>query len=201
MGESPATWHSEAMLSSEDPCGVYLQRIQRGDEAAFEELYRGQAGILLACILRIINNRSLAEEVLQDVFAEIWTHSDGFDPSRGSGRAWLVTMSRRRAIDRVRAVQAQQNRDFAEGVKAIHSGGEDVQGEALLHVESAQAAEALRRLPDEQSAPIAMAYYQDMSHREISENLGVPLGTIKSRIRDGMRRLRTQLGVNDERRR
>lgn len=178
-----------------DPCGKILIRIQRGDDGAFEELYRGQGTILLAAVLRIVRNRSLAEEVLQDVFTDVWRSSSSFDPQRGTGRAWLMTMCRRRAIDRVRSVQAQQNRDFAEGVKEAHQQSPDLGEDVVEHVEAARAATALKNLPAHQAEAIALAYYHDLSHAEIARRLGVPLGTIKSRIRDGMRQLRVHMEV------
>lgn len=182
-----------------DACGALLVRIQHHDEQAFETLYRQHGNILLASILRLVRNRSLAEEVLQDVFFEVWTRAESFRPDAGSGRAWLTTMCRRRAIDRVRSVQAQQNRDFTEGVKHAHEVEPDIQTEALNNVESIRLNTALRALPTDQATAIAMAYYQDLSHSEIAKALDTPLGTIKSRIRDGMKRLRTQLEVNDAR--
>ncbi len=193
LGDSP---QSGAAM---DACGALLVRIQHHDEQAFEALYRQHGSILLATILRLVRNRSLAEEVLQEVFFEVWTRADSFRPDAGSGRAWLTTMCRRRAIDRVRSVQAQQDRDFTEGVKQVHEVEPDIQTEALNHVESIRLNTALRQLPAEQATAIAMAYYQDLSHSQIATALDTPLGTIKSRIRDGMKRLRAQLEVNDAR--
>lgn len=190
---------AQQRTASTDPCGDLLLRVTEGDEHAFEELYRSHAPVLLATILRVLRNRSLAEEVLQEVFTEVWTGSDSFRPQIGTGRAWLTTMCRRRAIDRVRSVQAQQDRDFAEGVRTAHEVVPDVQTEALKHAESARVVTFLRTLPAEQGTAIAMAYYDELSHSEIASALDVPLGTIKSRIRDGMARLRTHLGVADER--
>lgn len=176
-----------------DPCGEILLRIQSGDTGAFELLYRNQGSIMLAVVLRIVRNRSLAEEVLQDVFTDVWRHCSRFDPSRGTGRAWLTTMCRRRAIDRVRAVQAQQDRDFTQGVKEAHQDSPDLGEEVVDRMEAARAATALSSLPKHQAEAIAMAYYQDLSHAEIAKRLDVPLGTIKSRIRDGIRQLRVQM--------
>ncbi|PRZ17549.1 sigma-70 family RNA polymerase sigma factor [Nesterenkonia sandarakina] len=177
-----------------DPCGALLLKIQQGDEQAFEQLYRDQSSILLATALRVLRNRSLAEEVLQEIFTEVWVNCHSYRAQAGSGRAWLTTMCRRRAIDRVRAVQAQQNRDFTQGVKEAHVLEPDVQDTVLTQVEAARAQTALQTLPEEQATAIAMAYYQELSHSEIARRLDVPLGTVKSRIRDGMRRLRAQLG-------
>lgn len=180
-----------------DACGALLCGVAAGDPHAFEKLYRGQGPILLAAILRVVRNRSLAEEVLQDVFAEIWADCSRFDPDNGTGRGWLITICRRRAIDRVRSVQAQQDRDYTQGVKEAHASAEDVQRLALNHVESARAATALRELPKDQATAIALAYYQELTHAEIAAHLDVPLGTVKTRIRDGMKRLRAHLGVAD----
>lgn len=184
---------------SSDPCGALLLRIQRQDEQAFEALYRRHASVLMATALRVVRNRSIAEEVLQEVFVEVWTNCGAYRPDAGSGRAWLTTMCRRRAIDRVRSVQAQQNRDFTEGVKQVHEVEPDIQTEVLSHLESVRLNTELRKLPAEQATAIAMAYYQDLSHSEIASALDTPLGTIKSRIRDGMSRLRALLGVDDAR--
>ncbi|GAA1182801.1 sigma-70 family RNA polymerase sigma factor [Nesterenkonia xinjiangensis] len=182
-----------------DPCGELLVRTAAGDTRAFEELFRSQGSVLLAVILRIVRSRALAEEVLQDVFAEVWEDCTRFESSRGSGRAWLVTISRRRAIDRVRSVSAQRVRDTAHGERQLHETAPDVQHEALENIESARAARAVKGLPEEQARAIALAYYRGMTHVEIADHLGVPLGTVKTRIRDGMRRLRSSLGVTDAR--
>ena len=185
--------------ASGDACGSLLLRVQGGDEQAFEQLYRHLAPMFLATILRVVRNRSLAEEVLQEVFTEVWTNPTRFSPQVGTGRAWLTTMCRRRAVDKVRSVQAQQDRDFTEGSRHARDVEPDIQTEALNHAESARVATVLQKLPAEQATAIAMAYYQELSHSEIATTLDVPLGTIKSRIRDGMARLRAHLGVADGR--
>lgn len=194
VGKSrPPTEEAEA-----DICSALLRGVAAGDPDAFEQLYRQQGPILLAAIIRVVRNRSLAEEVLQDVFAEVWADCSRFDAAAGSGRGWLITICRRRAIDRVRSVQAQQNRDYTQGLKEAHASEPDVQHLALEHVESARAATALRELPKDQATAIALAYYQELTHAEIAAHLNVPLGTVKTRIRDGMKRLRAHLGVADE---
>jgi RNA polymerase sigma-70 factor (ECF subfamily) len=178
---------------SADPGGVLLIRIADGDRSAFEELFTTHSRILMAVILRIVKSRSLAEEVLQDCFTEVWTRCSGFDPSRGSGRAWLVTLCRRRAIDCVRSVQAQQDRDVADGLRTAVPASDQVEQTVIARAESDRTVSALQVLPNEQAEPIVMAFYQGMTHTQISENLQVPLGTIKSRIRDGMKKLREEL--------
>ena len=182
-----------ATAATTDPGGALLVRIARGDRAAFEQLFTEQSRILMAVILRIVKSRSLAEEVLQECFTEVWTRCGGFDPDRGSGRAWLVTLCRRRAIDCVRSVQSQQDRDLADGLRTTAEAGEQVEQTVIDRAESDRTVSALKMLPDEQSTPIVMAFYQGLTHAQISERLEVPLGTIKSRIRDGMKKLRDEL--------
>ena len=143
--------------------------------------------------LRIVKSRSLAEEVLQECFTEVWTRCSGFDPARGTGRAWLVTLCRRRAIDCVRSVQSQQDRDFADGLRTSAEAADGVEQTVIDRAESDRTVSALKILPEEQSTPIVMAFYQGLTHAQISEDLKVPLGTIKSRIRDGMKKLREEL--------
>lgn len=155
-----------------------------------------QSRILMAVILRIVRSQSLAEEVLQECFTEVWTRCSGFDPQRGTGRAWLITLCRRRAIDCVRSVQAQQNRDYADGLRSSAEEGEQVEQTVIDRSEADRTVTALQILPDHQAQPIVMAFYQGLTHAEISENLKVPLGTIKSRIRDGMKKLREELEVS-----
>ncbi|WP_413332892.1 sigma-70 family RNA polymerase sigma factor [Brevibacterium sp. GP-SGM9] len=168
-------------------------RIAAGETAAFEELFTDQSRILMAVIVRIVKSRSLAEEVLQECFTEVWTRCSGFDPARGTGRAWLITLCRRRAIDCVRSVQSQQDRDLADGLRSTAATGDDVEQTVIDRAESDRTVSALKGLPEDQSRPIVMAFYQGLTHAQISQTLKVPLGTIKSRIRDGMKKLREEL--------
>lgn len=192
QSEVPAA-RSAAVAEPSDPCGQLLLRVARGDRTAFETLFVSQSAVLMAVIVRIVMSRSLAEEVLQECFAEVWARAGSFDPHRGTGRAWLVTMARRRAIDCVRSVQASRDRDVADGLRSAAVPGEEVEQAVIDRAESDRTVAALRLLPDDQARPIVMAFYQGLTHVQISERLGVPLGTIKSRIRDGMKKLRTEL--------
>ncbi|SDS47943.1 sigma-70 family RNA polymerase sigma factor [Brevibacterium picturae] len=179
--------------TASDPSSDQLLRIAAGDRSAFEEIFVAQSRILMAVILRIVRSQSLAEEVLQECFTEVWTRCSSFDPERGTGRAWLITLCRRRAIDCVRSVQAQQDRDFADGLRSSAGVGEQVEQTVIDKSESDRTVTALKILPEEQAHPIVMAFYQGLTHAQISEHLKVPLGTIKSRIRDGMKKLREEL--------
>ncbi|SMX82444.1 sigma-70 family RNA polymerase sigma factor [Brevibacterium antiquum] len=181
------------VTTAADPSSDQLLRIATGDRSAFEELFVAQSRILMAVILRIVRSQSLAEEVLQECFTEVWTRCSGFDPQLGTGRAWLITLCRRRAIDCVRSVQAQQNRDYADGLRSSADEGEQVEQTVIDRSESDRTVMALKILHEDQAQPIVMAFYQGLTHAEISQNLKVPLGTIKSRIRDGMKKLREEL--------
>lgn len=192
QGTSPVS-RAVVDVSCDDPVGDQLARIADGDAKAFASLFDGQSAILLAIIARIVKNRALAEEVLQDCFAEVWVKAQSFDPRRGTGRGWLVTLCRRRAIDCVRSVQAERDRDDAEGIRSSQAATESVEQAVVDKADADRTVAALRELPEAQARPIVMAFYQGLTHVQISEALGVPLGTIKSRIRDGMKKLRQEL--------
>lgn len=176
-----------------DRCAGLLGRISTADEAAFELLFREYGAVMLAAIVRIVRDRSLGEEILQDCFTEIWRRASSFDVSRGTGRGWVITLCRRRAIDRVRAVQAQRDRDWTQGVGQLTAVGEPAEDTAVARDEALRTVTALRDLGEPHASTIALAYFQDMSHAQISQQIDVPLGTVKSRIRDGMTRLRTMM--------
>lgn len=186
-------------MTVEDETSGLLERVAGGDEQAFEQLYRSNSTLLLTMIVRIVRDRSLGEEVLQEVFTTVWTASERFDATRGSGKAWLVTLARRKAIDCVRSVQAQRNRDQADADMAGPSpAGTDEQ--AVTKIDAEVTATKLRELPPQQAEAIYLAFYEGMTHAEIAGRLRAPLGTVKSRIRDGMTSLRGKLGGHDERR-
>lgn len=175
---------------------ILLERIQQGEAAALAELYDGQAGLLHAIILRILNNNTEAEDVLQEVFVQIWEKAGNYDPSLGNAIGWIVTLARNRAIDRVRSLgrKAQllervAKEDFMP-VETPASGGTD----GLIGQEkAAQVRQALAALPKEQRRAIELAFFSGLSQSEIAGALQEPLGTIKARIRRGMLQLRDLL--------
>lgn len=180
-------------MSGDDDLGPLITRVAGGDREAFAELYRATGAMLLAVILRIVRDRDIAEEVLHECFTHVWTKSDTFTPARGTGAAWLVTLARRRAIDSVRSIASQRSRDRAQGIREINVGHERVEDEVEVRVESARAATALRLLSPEQGEAIALVYYEGLTHQQAAERTGVPLGTVKTRIRDGLKRLREEM--------
>ncbi len=172
-----------------------LRRIQRRDETALEELYDRQSTAVYSLALRIVGDRAAAEDVLSDVFWRVWRRAETFDPRRGSPTAWLLTITRRRALDELRMGARRERRERSPDAmgevpqeRAPSQEGEALAGEVQEHVR-----EALSALPPEQRGPIELAYFEGLTHVEIADRLQEPLGTIKTRIRTGMQRLRESL--------
>jgi len=181
--------------SAGDIAADLLVRVADGDQQAFAELYDMLSPRVFALILRVVVNRAQSEEVLQEVFLEIWQSAGRFAPNKGQGRSWVLTIAHRRAVDRVRSSQASADRDNRIGVRDLEA-GRDVVAET---VESRMAGDtvlaALAGLPEAQQEALVLAYYGGYSQSEIATLVGAPLGTIKTRMRDGLSRLRTELGV------
>ena len=165
-----------------------------GDDSALAELYDRHARLLYALALRIVREATDAEDVLQEVFSQVWRQASRFDTSRGTVVGWLVTVTRSRALDRLRRRRARP--ETADGDQlatemADPSEGVDVQ---LVTTEQAERVRvALASLSDDQRVPLELAYYEGQSQSEIAATLSVPLGTIKTRIRQALRRLRDAL--------
>ncbi|GAB3808989.1 sigma-70 family RNA polymerase sigma factor [Humibacter antri] len=171
-----------------------MVRVASGDQPAFGELYDAVASRVFGAVLRLVIDRSQAEEVTQEVFLEIWQSAHVFDPNRGRAIGWIMTLAKRRAIDRIRSAQASHDRDLRVGIREYRV--EDYVAEtAEIRVEGERVAGAMERLSDVQRQAIALAYDGGFTHTEISELLSVPVGTVKTRLRDGMIRLRHELGV------
>ncbi len=178
-----------------DQVGLLLRAIAAGDRDAFAELYDSLAPRVFGLILRVLVDRAQSEEVLQEVFLEVWQSAERFVPNRGQGRSWLLTIAHRRAIDRVRASQASTERDIRVGIRDFATDREGVAEQVELKMESERVAVALRQLTEAQREAILLAYFGGLSQSEIADRIGAPLGTVKTRIRDGLTRLRTEMGV------
>ena len=171
-----------------------LTHVAKGDQAAFEALYDRLAASVYGLIRKVLRNPSQAEEVTQEVLLEVWRSASRFDPARGGAATWALTIAHRRAIDRVRAEEAATAREqrSAQAPAAVD--------EVAETVEASMDAERLRRclagLTELQRESITLAYYGGYSYAQVAALLDTALGTIKTRIRDGLTRLRACLGVS-----
>ncbi len=177
-----------------DPLGALLSRAGRGDQSAFAELYDVLAPLLHGVVLKVVRDPAQSEEVTQEAFVELWRLAPRYDATRGSVRSWAATLAHRRAIDRVRSEQASRERTEREGQKRpIQSN--DVAEQVVANIDGIRVRKALERLTEIQRQAVELAYFGGHSYREVALLLDVAEGTIKTRIRDGMIRLRDELGV------
>lgn len=182
-----------------DHAAELLERIALRDQAAFTQLYDLLSSRVFGLVLRVIVNRSHAEEVLQEIFLEIWQSAAQFAPNKGQGRAWVMTIAHRRAVDRVRSAQSSADRDERAGLRELRSEPAGVDEQVELRIESRRVSRALETLPEPQREALTLAYFGGYSQSEISAMTGTALGTIKTRMRDGLSRLRQEMGVTDAR--
>ena len=172
-----------------------LERVARGDQQAFAQLYDLLAARVLGLVRRILVDHSQSEEVTQEIFLEIWQTAPRFDPNKGGATAWILTMAHRRAVDRVRSSQSSRDRDVKIGIRDYDHGHDSVAEQTEIRVEHERVAKAMDRLTELQRQAVTLAYYGGYSHSEVAAMLQVPIGTVKTRLRDGMIRLRDELGV------
>jgi RNA polymerase sigma-70 factor (ECF subfamily) len=171
-----------------------LRRIANGDREAFGQFYDRYASLVFTFALRLLQRASDAEDLLQDVFLQVWRQASSYSQERGSPEAWLMVMTRSRAIDKLRSLRRREQRAVSsEEVGAVGEGGTVGSGaaasEARLTVRG-----ALARLPEAQRIVLELAYFDGLTQSEIAARLGEPLGTVKTRMRTGLERLRELLG-------
>lgn len=172
-----------------------MRRVTLGDESAFERLYDQFAGRVFGLCRRIVRNPSQAEEVAQEVFLEVWRRASRFDAAKGSATSWIMTLAHARSVDRVRSAQASSDRELKVAY-ASHEVEVDTVVEAVeSKFERRAVQKCLSALTEVQRESITLAYYSGYTYREVAELLGTPLPTIKTRLRDGMIRLRDCLGA------
>ncbi|MEK6603554.1 MAG: sigma-70 family RNA polymerase sigma factor [Nitrospirota bacterium] len=174
-----------------------VARVAGGDQAAFEQLYEQSSPLLCTLVSRIVGNEGEAADLLQEVYLEVWRKASNYDHARGTPMAWLVTLARSRAIDRVRALGSRgkgvtASLDDTPASDLIASGADALELRAASE-RQALIWKALETLPLVQRQAIELAYYEGLTHVEISGRLNVPLGTIKTRIRLAMEKLRDGL--------
>lgn len=166
-----------------------------GDMQAFERLYDEMAPRIHGLVLRILRDAHQSEDVTQEVFLDIWRNSSRFDGNRGSALAWLMTLAHRRAVDRVRSNEAWHRREVVEAAQTGTEFTDETEEAAHASLEAQSVRKAVAALSPCQRQAIELAYFGGLTHSEVSQALQVPLGTAKSRIRDGLTRLRGLLSV------
>lgn len=185
----------DALSGMRDTPEDRLARIATGDKRAFAELYDATASRIYGLVRRLLVDPAQSEEVTQEIYLEIWQTAGRYKPERGSAMSWMLTMAHRRAVDRVRASQSSRERDSKVGIRDYDREYDQVAEHVEITIEGERVKRALGGLTELQRQAVELAYYGGLSHSEISAELHVPVGTIKTRIRDGMIRLRDALGV------
>lgn len=189
VAPSPQTGRHDPVL------GELLARVARGDQEAFSRLYDAVAGPVLGLVRRVLRDPAQCEEVAQEVMVDLWRTAARFQPEKGSAMAWVMTLAHRRAVDRVRASQAAADREERAASRAGTTAYDEVAEQVEARLEREQVRRCLRNLTELQRQAVTMAYYRGCTYREVAELLDVPLGTVKTRLRDGLIRLRDCLGV------
>jgi len=172
-----------------------LKACSLGEEDAFAKLYDATAARLFGLVLRTVRDHAQAEEVTQDAYLDIWRNSSRFDPDRGSAMSWLMTIGHRKAVDRVRSAEATRRRDTAYEAREQATPFDQTVEEAHRNLDSQRVRRAMDTLTQNQRGALELAYFGGYTHHEVATMLGLPLGTAKTRIRDGLIRLRDTLGL------
>ncbi|MBT2526833.1 sigma-70 family RNA polymerase sigma factor [Streptomyces sp. ISL-99] len=173
-----------------------VARVASGDQEAFAALYDAIAGPVYGLVLKVLRDPAQSEEVAQEVMVEAWRTATRFRPDQGSVMTWVMTMAHRRAVDRVRSEQAATAREQRNAVRERTPDYDQVSEEVAVRLESEQVRRCLRTLTELQRQALTLAYYQGYTYQEVAATLSAPLGTVKTRLRDGLIRLRDCMGVN-----
>lgn len=171
-----------------------LVRVAGGDHTAFERLYDMVSGPVYGLVHRVLRDPAQSEEVTQEAMLELWRSAARFDPGRGSALSWALTLAHRRAVDRVRSARAATERERREALRATGPAFDPVVEEVEAELEHEWVRRCLDRLTALQRQSVTLAYYDGYTYREVAERLSLPLGTVKTRMRDGLTRLRQCLG-------
>jgi len=181
----------QSSIGSRADLGALIAEVAAGSQQAMTSLYDASSNVIFGLLLRILSEHATAEEVLLDVYMQVWRQATSYDAQRGSPLAWILTIARSRAIDRLRSDRQEwHHRDSFEILSDKAEIGASLE-EAVMILETRQTVcKALETLPEEQREVIELAYYGGLSHSEIALQLGQPLGTVKTRTRLGMMKLR-----------
>ena len=201
--ETPTPSNSEASAAVTDsPAQVsqrlagLLGRIADGDQAAFAMFYQLTSRRVFGMARRVLIDPGLSEDATQEVFLQVWQNASKFDPEAGSALSWLMTISHRRAVDKVRSSQSSTDREARYGASSQDIDHDSVSDEVDSKLEAESVVRCLETLTDTQRESVRLAYYGGLTYREVAERLDTAVPTIKSRIRDGLIRLKTCLGVS-----
>jgi RNA polymerase sigma-70 factor (ECF subfamily) len=174
-----------------------LKRASRGDESAFALWYDATSARAYGLAVRVLRDRAQAEEVTQEAYLDCWRHAARFDPAKGSALSWLLTVVHRKAVDRVRSAEAASRRDTAYGNREIAVSHDETAEAATASLEATRVRSALASLTIKQREAVQLAFLGGYTHTEVAAMLDLPIGTAKTRIRDGLIRMRDALGVGE----
>ncbi|MEV8428613.1 sigma-70 family RNA polymerase sigma factor [Streptomyces sp. HUAS 31] len=181
--------------SSQPDLAELVQRVALGDQDAFAALYDSVASPVHGVVRSVLRDRAQSEEVAQEVLVEVWRTAPRYRPDRGTPVNWILTLAHRRAVDRVRSVEAAAAREHKAALLDRLPEYDQVTEQVEARLEREQVRRCLRTLTDVQKQAVTLAYYRGLTYRQVAETLALPLGTVKTRLRDGLVRLRDCLGV------
>jgi RNA polymerase sigma-70 factor, ECF subfamily len=192
---SAQTWPPGDGAGRGSDLALVVEAVGRGDQAAFERLYEQVAGPVYGLALRVVRNPAQAEEVAQEVLVELWRTASRYARARGSVMSWVMTITHRRAVDRVRSAQSASSREERTAHLSHETAHDAVAENVETRLEGEQVRRCLDSLTDLQRQSVTLAYYGGYSYPEVARKLRVPLGTVKTRMRDGLHRLRDCIGT------
>ncbi|AIV32391.1 MULTISPECIES: sigma-70 family RNA polymerase sigma factor [unclassified Streptomyces] len=173
-----------------------IREVALGDQDSFAAVYDAVAGPVLGVARAVLRDQAQSEEVAQEVLVEVWRTAPRYRPERGTVVNWILTLAHRRAVDRVRSVEAAAARDHKAALLDRTPEYDEVTEQVETRLEREQVRRCLRTLTEIQRQSVTLAYYRGLTYRQVAEALALPLGTVKTRLRDGLIRLRDCLGVS-----